>query len=140
MSADAPTPTATDPNHIYDDLGDRYCQEWDEEEGGDDDDMNCHLGRDGQCGAAGSEYCDFECWWRGTASTGHQMPNSPTETACAPAEPFLREHKRRPTAKRDGIVVWLTDEIAYLESIGRTEYGNGRLDAFKGVLEEVSRG
>jgi hypothetical protein len=36
--------------------------------------------------------------------------------------------------------VWLTDEIAYLESIGRTEYGNGRLDAFKGVLEEVSRG
>lgn len=36
----------------------------------DDDDelweaeMNCHMHADGQCGAAGSEYCDFECPFR----------------------------------------------------------------------------
>lgn len=23
--------------------------------------MNCSMGRDGLCGQAGSEYCDFEC-------------------------------------------------------------------------------
>lgn len=23
--------------------------------------LNCHMGRDGQCGAAGSEHCDFDC-------------------------------------------------------------------------------
>ena len=26
--------------------------------------MNCHMRADGQCGAAGSEYCDFECPFR----------------------------------------------------------------------------
>ena len=26
-----------------------------------DAEMNCGLGPDGQCGNAGSEYCDFEC-------------------------------------------------------------------------------
>jgi hypothetical protein len=25
------------------------------------DDFDCHMGPDGQCGAAGSEMCDFEC-------------------------------------------------------------------------------
>lgn len=33
-------------------------RDWDEEDG---DDFDCHLGPDGQCGAAGSEMCDFEC-------------------------------------------------------------------------------
>lgn len=27
----------------------------------DEDDFDCHMGPDGQCGAAGSEMCDFEC-------------------------------------------------------------------------------
>lgn len=26
--------------------------------------MNCHMHQDGQCGAAGSEYCEFECPFR----------------------------------------------------------------------------
>jgi hypothetical protein len=34
-------------------------RDWDEEDG--DDDFDCHLGPDGQCGAAGSEMCDWEC-------------------------------------------------------------------------------
>lgn len=42
-----------DPND-YDDDG---------HEGEDDDDFDfdCHMRPDGQCGAAGSEMCDFEC-------------------------------------------------------------------------------
>lgn len=27
----------------------------------DEDEFDCHMGPDGQCGAAGSEMCDFEC-------------------------------------------------------------------------------
>ena len=27
----------------------------------DGEDFDCHMGPDGQCGAAGSEECDFEC-------------------------------------------------------------------------------
>lgn len=30
----------------------------------DEADINCHMDRDGQCGAAGSEYCEFECPYR----------------------------------------------------------------------------
>ena len=34
----------------------------DAHEGDDDwDELLCSMGRDGQCGQAGSEYCDFEC-------------------------------------------------------------------------------
>ena len=34
----------------------------DAHEGEDDfDELLCSMGRDGQCGQAGSEYCDFEC-------------------------------------------------------------------------------
>jgi hypothetical protein len=33
-------------------------RDWDEEDG---DDFDCHLRPDGQCGAAGSEMCDWEC-------------------------------------------------------------------------------
>lgn len=55
---------------------------------------------------------------------------------------FLAEHKRRPTAKRDGIAAWLRDEIEYLESIGidRTEFGDGALSAYKNTLRELERG
>lgn len=52
-----PDSTPTDPaaqDHYYDD----YPRDWDEEDG---DDFDCHLMPDGQCGAAGSEMCDFEC-------------------------------------------------------------------------------
>lgn len=43
--------------------------EYDEIDDGDDDEdgwaeMMCHLHPDGQCGAAGSEYCEFECPFR----------------------------------------------------------------------------
>ena len=36
-------------------------REGDDEEDEDDWPMDCHMGPDGQCGAAGSEWCDFEC-------------------------------------------------------------------------------
>ncbi len=65
------------------------------------------------------------------------MPTPDQTTNYRPAEPFLAEHKRRPTAKRDGIAAWLRDEIAYLESIDRTEYGNGALSAYKSTLKEL---
>jgi hypothetical protein len=39
-------------DHYDDDRGDDYDP---------DDDFDCHMRPDGQCGAAGSEYCDFEC-------------------------------------------------------------------------------
>lgn len=60
-------------------------------------------------------------------------------TTWQPAEPFPAEHKRRPTAKRDGIGAWLRDEIAYLESIDRTEHGNGALAAYNATLKELER-
>ena len=50
---------------------------------------------------------------------------------------FVREHKRAPTAKRDGIAAWLRNEIEYLESIARTEFGNGSLASYKSALKEV---
>lgn len=61
-----------------------------------------------------------------------------TEPGYRVAEPFLREHKRRPTVARDGIVAWLTDEIVYLESIERTEFGDGSLSAYKSTLRAVT--
>jgi hypothetical protein len=44
---------------------------------------------------------------------------------------------KRPTASRDGIAAWLRDQIEYLESIKRTEYGDGSLSAYKAVLREL---
>jgi hypothetical protein len=46
----------------YDEMDDDGMDE--EEEFWADAEMNCHMHRDGQCGAAGSEYCDFECPFR----------------------------------------------------------------------------
>jgi hypothetical protein len=51
--------------------------------------------------------------------------------------PFLREHHRLPTVKQDGIVAWLKEQVAYLESIDRTEFGDGCLSAYKSTLREV---
>jgi len=49
----------TDPLYeAYAEMDDDDPRDWDE---GDDDDFDCHLRPDGQCGAAGSEMCDFEC-------------------------------------------------------------------------------
>lgn len=47
-------------NHTTDDADewDDDPRDWDDEDG---DDFDCHLRPDGQCGAAGSEMCDFEC-------------------------------------------------------------------------------
>lgn len=42
------------------DCGDEY-DDYSEVEYDDEDDYDCHMGPDGQCGAAGSEMCDFEC-------------------------------------------------------------------------------
>jgi hypothetical protein len=47
----------TDPA-IWDHFWDDDPRDVDEEDG---DDFDCHLMSDGQCGAAGSEMCDFEC-------------------------------------------------------------------------------
>ncbi len=43
-----------------DDDGDHdlYGIESDED---DEEEFDCHMGPDGQCGAAGSEMCDWEC-------------------------------------------------------------------------------
>ena len=45
--------------------------------------------------------------------------------------------KRRPTASRDGIAAWLRDQIEYLESIKRTEYGDGSLAAYNATIREL---
>ena len=50
---------------------------------------------------------------------------------------FLAEHKRRPTARRDGMAAWLRDEIEYLEQIALTEYGEGSLSAYRAALKEL---
>ena len=46
----------------YEDITREYFVEYDDDE--DDEfelDFDCHMGRDGLCGAAGSEQCEFEC-------------------------------------------------------------------------------
>lgn len=52
-------PMTTDPRiQAYDDL------DFDQDEvdaTGDEEWFDCHMRPDGQCGAAGSEMCDFEC-------------------------------------------------------------------------------
>ena len=52
---------------------------------------------------------------------------------------FVAQQKRSPTARRDGIAAWLRDQIEWLESIGRTEFGNGSLAAYKAALKELER-
>ena len=52
---------------------------------------------------------------------------------------FREQHKRAPTAKRDGIAAWLRDEIEYLEAIDLTQYGHGALAAYRAALEELER-
>ena len=52
---------------------------------------------------------------------------------------FVAQHKRSPTARRDGIAAWLRDQIEWLESIDLTEFGNGSLAAYKATLKELER-
>jgi hypothetical protein len=52
---------------------------------------------------------------------------------------FVREHKRSPTVKRDGVAAWLRNEIEYLESITRTQFGDGSLSSYRTVLKEIER-
>lgn len=44
------------------------CSGMDDGEGGfseeEEAELNCSMGPDGQCGQAGSEYCDLECPYR----------------------------------------------------------------------------
>lgn len=54
-----------------------------------------------------------------------------------PDTPFAREHGRSPTAKRDGIAAWLKEQIDYLESIARTNFGDGALSAYRETLREL---
>lgn len=43
------------------DCGFLHCICFDDDDLDDDDEFDCHMGPDGQCGAAGSEMCDWEC-------------------------------------------------------------------------------
>jgi len=52
---------------------------------------------------------------------------------------FLRENKRSPSIKHDGIAVWLRDQIEYLEAIGRTSFGEGTLSAYRSTLGGLER-
>ena len=37
----------------------------------DEEDFDCYMTASGQCGAAGSEWCDFECPFRDTVYAQH---------------------------------------------------------------------
>lgn len=57
------TPWEHDPDEFDREQDEDVCE-------GDDDSFDCMMGPDGQCGAAGSEECEFECptmraWRRG---------------------------------------------------------------------------
>jgi hypothetical protein len=43
------------------DAYDHYDQDKRDDELDEYDEFDCHMSADGQCGAAGSEECDFEC-------------------------------------------------------------------------------
>lgn len=42
-------------------MADPEDEEYDDGAPEDEDEFDCHLGPDGQCGKAGSEECDWEC-------------------------------------------------------------------------------
>lgn len=50
---------------------------------------------------------------------------------------FMRQHKRSPSVRLDGIEAWLSDQIEYLESIKRTPFGDGALSAFRNTQREI---
>ncbi len=64
-----PSPYPTWPLHAIDPRGftpwehepDEFDRQADEDFEDFDEEFDCHMGRDGQCGAAGSEDCGFEC-------------------------------------------------------------------------------
>ena len=51
----------------------------------------------------------------------------------------LEDITRSSTAKSCGLGAWLCDEIAYLESIMLTEFGDGVLSAYKSALEKLKQ-
>ena len=72
-----------------------------------------------------------------TAARTSSLPDRSQTTHRFLAMPFLAKHKRRPRARRDGIAAWLRDEIGWLESIDRTEHGDGAMAAYKATLREL---
>jgi len=62
-----------------------------------------------------------------------------SDTTMPGMTPFLAEHKRRPTAKQDGIKAWLQDQVDFLQTIRLTDFGNGALSAYRSTLEELDR-
>lgn len=55
-------PLAPESSYIDDVDDDEYLVVEDDEM--DEADMNCQMNRSGQCSAAGSKYCEFECPYR----------------------------------------------------------------------------
>lgn len=51
-----PKPGAEQPDYASEEFDDEI-----DASGEDEEFFDCHMGNDGQCGAAGSEWCDFEC-------------------------------------------------------------------------------
>ncbi len=54
------------PKYTQDEIDDMMDYDDDFDDPLDDAAADCMLGPDGQCGAAGSEWCDFECPLRGS--------------------------------------------------------------------------
>jgi hypothetical protein len=56
---------------MRDELTDEDLEDYELDEEEDEfESFDCHLGRDGICGKAGSEECDFECPYRRTFGVG----------------------------------------------------------------------
>lgn len=53
----------------------------DDEDRDEDDEFDCHMGPDGQCGSAGSEECDWECPTMRAYRDGGLPMNPPPTTA-----------------------------------------------------------
>lgn len=49
---------------VFDDAHDEMDDDFDDDEYCDDLDFDCGMDRNGMCGKAGSEECDFECPYR----------------------------------------------------------------------------
>ena len=60
--------------------------EWDDDpdEGEYEDEFDCHMTRDGSCGAAGSEDCEFECPYRAEQRERAMRKRAPAEMPLFP--------------------------------------------------------
>lgn len=50
---------------VYDDFDGRYYDYYDEDDEPEEIEGECYMAPNGQCGAAGSEYCDWDCPYYG---------------------------------------------------------------------------